>query len=158
VRIRSAVPLDVPSILAIERAHRSAAHWSEEQYLELFQSRTDRPERMILIAEPTIASPSDETSSVFGFLVARHVASEWELENIAVASDAQRRGIGKGLLEALLAAAKQSKSEAVFLEVRESNAAASALYRAVGFFVTGRRKSYYMNPQEDALEFRLDLA
>jgi ribosomal-protein-alanine N-acetyltransferase len=42
----------------------------------------------------------------------------------------------------------------VFLEVRESNAAARALYANAGFEQTSRRKSYYANPLEDAILYR----
>lgn len=42
-------------------------------------------------------------------------------------------------------------AETAFLEVRESNTAAQALYRALGFTSVGRRRSYYRAPREDAL-------
>jgi len=44
----------------------------------------------------------------------------------------------------------------VFLEVRESNAPARALYTAQGFKEVGRRKQYYRRPVEDAIVLRLD--
>ena len=92
---------------------------------------------------------------MLGFLVALHVAPEWELENIVVDPSARRRGVGKQLMDALLSAAHQTNCEAVFLEVRESNAAARTLYEKAGFEQTGRRKSYYNNPEEDAIMYRL---
>jgi ribosomal-protein-alanine N-acetyltransferase len=46
----------------------------------------------------------------------------------------------------------------VFLEVRESNAAARCFYEKAGFVQTGRRKSYYTDPAEDAVLYRYDLA
>jgi len=54
-------------------------------------------------------------------------------------------------MEALLVQARQTNSDAVFLEVRESNTAARRLYQKLGFEETGRRKSYYSNPVEDAV-------
>ena len=39
----------------------------------------------------------------------------------------------------------------VWLEVRPSNQAARALYRAVGFAAAGVRRGYYRRPPEDAL-------
>ena len=155
-------------MIAIERASSSAAHWSEQQYLELFQPIQERSERLVLLADSTSADRSygppsanqapDSVPGFAGFLVARHIASEWELENIVVEAAARRKGLGMRLIEALLSAAKQSQSASVFLEVRESNAAARSLYEAAGFRLVGRRKSYYLNPQEDALLFRHDLA
>ena len=88
---------------------------------------------------------------ILGFLIARHLAPEWELENIVVSSEARSKGIGTHLIEELLVSAQQTNSQAVFLEVRESNAAAISLYRKLGFQQTGRRKSYYNNPVEDAV-------
>jgi ribosomal-protein-alanine N-acetyltransferase len=95
---------------------------------------------------------------VQGFVVARHVAPEWELENIVVAPAVRRRGLGQRLLDALLAAARETNSSSVFLEVRESNAAARCFYEKAGFVQTGRRKSYYTDPAEDAVLYRYDLA
>jgi [ribosomal protein S18]-alanine N-acetyltransferase len=87
-------------------------------------------------------------------LVARHLAPEWELENIVVAPSARRQGLGNRLLNALLAAARETHSASVFLEVRESNSAARTLYEKAGFKQTGRRKSYYTDPLEDAVLYR----
>jgi [ribosomal protein S18]-alanine N-acetyltransferase len=82
---------------------------------------------------------------------------DWELENIAIAPQERRKGLGKYLLEALLAAARRSNSVGVFLEVRESNTAARSFYQKAGFEQTGRRRSYYANPVEDAVLYRLTL-
>ena len=43
----------------------------------------------------------------------------------------------------------------VFLEVRESNRSAQALYLGHGFRPVGQRAAYYRNPKEDALVLRL---
>jgi ribosomal-protein-alanine acetyltransferase len=86
-----------------------------------------------------------------GFLVARHVEGEWELENIVVGSEFRGGGIATQLIEGLLARARETGSSAVFLEVRESNAAARKLYEKAGFRETGRRKLYYSHPAEDAV-------
>jgi ribosomal-protein-alanine N-acetyltransferase len=94
---------------------------------------------------------------LLGFLVARHLAPEWELENLVVAPTIRRKGLGKRLLDGLLAHADGTNSDAVFLEVRESNASARALYESAGFAQTGRRKSYYAEPQEDAILYRRSL-
>jgi ribosomal-protein-alanine N-acetyltransferase len=44
----------------------------------------------------------------------------------------------------------------MFLEVRESNSAARALYASRGFLAVGRRRGYYRSPVEDALVLRRD--
>lgn len=98
----------------------------------------------------------DSASASLGFLVAHHLAPEWELENIVVSSSSQRKGIGRLLLEELFLRAREADNGAVFLEVRESNAAARGFYESAGFRQTGRRKSYYINPLEDAILYRRD--
>lgn len=74
-----------------------------------------------------------------------------------VAPDFRRKGLARKLFTALLARARETNSEQVFLEVRESNQAARALYARLGFEESGRRKLYYANPHEDAILYRLAL-
>lgn len=137
--IRLASLGDVPSLMAIERESSGASHWSEEQYREMFSPKSSR---LVLVAE---------SAGIAGFLVALHLGPEWELENIAVSPDARRTGIGMQLLRALLEKAQETNSESVFLEVRESNAAARALYEKAQFVQVGRRNGYYADPAEDAV-------
>ena len=143
--------------MSLERQCATAAHWTEAQYRQAFQGAG--MERLVLVADASepVASGSDAGDGVLGFLVARHLAPEWELENIVVAPTVRRKGLGKRLLDALLAAARETNSTTVFLEVRESNAAARSLYEKAGFEQTGRRKTYYTNPPEDAILYRLTL-
>ncbi len=149
MKIRAATFADIPSIVNLERQSPTAGHWTEEQYRHAFQP--GGATRLVLVgAEDLEASP-------LGFLVAQRLAPDWELENIVVAPAARRKGLGKRLLHELLVAAKKTNSTAVFLEVRESNAAARTLYETAGFEQTGRRKSYYKNPPEDAVLYRLTL-
>ena len=148
MQIRPGTLADISSIMQLERQAATAGHWTEDQYRQAF--RRGAATRLVLISE-------DEETSPVGFLVAQHLAPEWELENIVVAPTARRKGLGKRLLEAFLTAAKKINSTAVFLEVRESNAPARTLYEKTGFQQTGRRKSYYTNPSEDAILYRLRL-
>ncbi|MBV8051356.1 MAG: ribosomal protein S18-alanine N-acetyltransferase [Acidobacteriaceae bacterium] len=90
-----------------------------------------------------------------GFIVGRAVGREWEIENIAVANAVRRKGLGLALLNGLIEVVRAQNSEAVFLEVRESNRAARALYEKAGFVGAGRRTRYYRNPDEDAMIYRL---
>jgi [ribosomal protein S18]-alanine N-acetyltransferase len=148
-------------MMNLERQCVTAAHWTESQYLQALASTGG--ERLLLVAEAPPPIPdnpqtkADVDAELLGFLVAAHIAPEWELENIAIAPGARRKGLGKLLLIALLSAARETNSESVFLEVRESNTAARALYEKAGFEQTGRRKSYYTNPVEDAVLYRMTL-
>jgi [ribosomal protein S18]-alanine N-acetyltransferase len=159
-RIRSAAPSDIAFMLAIERACQTAAHWSEPQYRLLFGPGAEGRAQRVAIVGERVSSRSEAISGEtqpLGFLVARHLGPEWELENLVVAPEARRMGVGQGLLEGFLEAARQTHSASVFLEVRESNSGARALYEKLGFHQTGRRKSYYTGPLEDAILYSLDL-
>jgi len=144
--IRLATPEDIDDLLELQREAPTAAHWSRAQYEAIFQASALR--RLCLLAEK---GPSQ------AFLVAQTAGPEWELENIAVAPAARRRGLGKQLLQELLRLARQQHALAVLLEVRASNAAARALYQACGFVEAGSRPSYYQDPKEDAIIWRYNL-
>lgn len=82
------------------------------------------------------------------------VAGQAELLRIATDSACRRQGIGRALLRACLERLEQCGCRELFLEVRESNAAARALYESEGFEQVGRRPGYYVLPKEDALILR----
>ena len=148
VTIRPTTLADIPAILALQRQSPTSAQWTEAQYRD-FASRAG-PQRLMLAAESA-------TRGLLGLLVAHPIGTEWELENIVVTPNSRRACIGRRLLTALIERAKQSHSQTVFLEVRESNVAARGLYEKTGFRQTGLRKSYYSNPLEDAILYRLSL-
>jgi len=120
-------------MMALETHAVTAAHWSRQQYERLFAA--DEPRREALVIE---------REGIQGFLVARALDKEWEIENMAV---------GEFLDRARVAGAKM-----VFLEVRESNQAARALYEKWAFVQSGRRKGYYRRPEEDAITYCLCFA
>jgi ribosomal-protein-alanine N-acetyltransferase len=162
VRIRAGSANDVEFLIAMGR-DSSSTQWNERQYRDLFECASGGASRLVLLAEfEREESNSKDTPAEYnarvGFLIAQQIAPEWELENIVVSAAARRTGLGTRLLSALLDAARETNSAAVFLEVRESNAAARALYEKLGFRETGRRKSYYANPLEDAILYRMDLS
>jgi ribosomal-protein-alanine N-acetyltransferase len=140
--IRPATAADVPAMRRIEAQAPTAAHWNESEYDRIFAG--DPPRLALVIHDDTVQ----------GFLIANQIGPEWELENIAVAAGARRRGFASALLGHFLDVVKQQGGVSVFLEVRASNAAARALYAKYGFAVTGRRRRYYQYPDEDAVLYR----
>jgi [ribosomal protein S18]-alanine N-acetyltransferase len=145
--IRRATAADTPAIMSLEQGVATAAHWSAEQYRKAFSG--DAPSRFMLVLE--------EDDRVQAFIAGKALGEEWEIENIAVAGPARRRGLGARLLGEFLDLARSQGAQAVFLEVRESNLAAQKLYEKWAFVETGRRKLYYRDPEEDAIIFRLGL-
>jgi len=163
--IRLATPADVDWMIRLERECAGASHWGEERYRQLIHGQAEGIKRLVFVMEATSTSNSGElaqdgsveNSALLGFLVARQVPPEWELENIAVDPSMRRTGLGTELLGALLLRAKQTNSESVFLEVRESNQTARRFYERAGFHQVGRRKSYYAEPSEDAILYQMTL-
>jgi [ribosomal protein S18]-alanine N-acetyltransferase len=80
--------------------------------------------------------------------LARTAPDEAWVQNIAVRKDAQRRGVGRTLLEALLEAAGDAT---VLLEVAVDNAPAQHLYARYDFEAVGVRRGYYQPSNTDAL-------
>lgn len=79
------------------------------------------------------------------------VAGEGQITNVAVHPDFRRCGYGRAVVGALMAYAESEGLFEVSLEVRESNEAAIALYRAFDFCVCGTRRNFYQKPTENAL-------
>ncbi len=137
ITIRDAAPADTPAILLIEQFAPSAAHWSAEQYNARIQ------ESSVIVAE--------QEAEICGFLCARIVAGEWEIENVVVAPAFRRQGIAAALMQSFIAKWQADAGESIHLEVRESNHAARALYEKSGLREVGRRRGYYRDPVEDAV-------
>lgn len=137
--LRPATPDDLPVLLEIERQSFSYQRWQAKDFL----------------ADECVVAVAD--GQVIGFLVSRQIcgergdeASEREILNIAVTPHCRRKGVAKALLMGEL----QCKS-VFYLEVRESNEAAQALYRTFGFVEIGRRTDYYEEPREGAIVMQM---
>jgi len=98
-----------------------------------------------------------EGSEPFGFALGRAVAGEAEVLTLAVRPAARRAGLGRALMRALMGEAVRRGATELFLEVAETNAAARALYGALGASEAGRRRAYYPDGG-DALVLRFALS
>ena len=78
------------------------------------------------------------------------------VNNIAVRRDRQRYGVGRALLDELLAEAQRRGARRIMLEVAADNAPAQKLYASYGFEVVGVRRGYYQPSNTDALVMRRD--
>ena len=142
---------DLLEVCEIEAASELSA-WGWDAYHCELQSA---PDTVMLVAR---------VDSVFhgvgiaGFIVARLIASELHVNNVAVRAEFRSAGLGSALLETTLRRARRQGATLAHLEVRASNEPAQRLYRRCGFEVTGRRKKYYRDPVEDALLMSLTLS
>lgn len=99
----------------------------------------------------------DDGGKIIGYAGYWRVGDEADITNVAVAENMRRRGIASALLEKLVRLAGKEGLLLMTLEVRKSNAPARALYERFGFEALGERKSYYINPREDAVIMTLGL-
>jgi len=129
---------------AIEQAV-FADPWSTQDFRDCVMS-----DALFLVAE------GNGADAIAGYVVALDAADEGEILNLAVAPADRRNGLGRALVEEVLEALAERGVRQVYLEVRESNAPARALYAAHGFREVGRRKQYYRRPAEDAIVLRRD--
>ena len=155
VAVRHAVGTDLELVGAIERVSFSDP-WS----VESLASALALPHARFFVAEDAAAGRAGRggASPLLGYVVALLYGEEGEIADLAVAPAARRRGIGGVLLDRVAATAMESGVRALYLEVRESNVAARALYHSRGFDMVGRRRGYYSRPSEDALVLRRTMA
>jgi ribosomal-protein-alanine N-acetyltransferase len=141
--LRPAVEADLNQVVLIERSS-FADPWTEESF------------RRLLGGHPAIFQviecPPD--FRVAGYVIAFAVGEDAELLNVAVESKFRGKGLAGQMLDAVLMELGGRGVRTAFLEVRESNSAARALYGSRGFTEIGRRRNYYRRPVEDALVMR----
>ena len=111
---------------------------------------------LMLVAKLPAHDPTGH-KSIVGFIVARQMADEIHVNNVAVRPEYRRLRIGENLLRAVLDWGRDKGSTQAVLEVRAQNIAAQNLYQACGFEVIGRRRRYYKAPVEDALLMSVSL-
>lgn len=144
-KIRPFRPDDAGSAAQILQECPQAASWPRASHEKLIGQ------------SGVVAFVWEADSLVTGFLVARQVADQAEVLNMAVRAKSRRSGQGSALLLAAFEEFQRREVSRVFLEVRESNTVAIAFYRKHGFIPAGRRRGYYRNPQEDAVLMEKEL-
>jgi ribosomal-protein-alanine N-acetyltransferase len=139
---------DLPAVAALELASH-AAPWTEGNFRDALAA-----------GYGALVGERDGVIVAYGVLMLS--PGEAQLLNLTVAASARRRGLGRRLLQRLLADALGVGVAQCFLEVRESNHSAMALYLREGFAPVARRAGYYPPPagsstREDALVMRRHL-
>jgi ribosomal-protein-alanine N-acetyltransferase len=144
--LRNATTDDADAIASIASRSTGAALWRDDQYRQLIAMPD---EYIVLVAE--------SASQLVAFVVARIIADEIEIQNIAVEPASRLRGIGSQLVAKTLDVAANRSFGSALLEVRESNKAARNLYEKQGFLEVARRAKYYSDPEEAAVLYRKNL-
>ena len=136
---RPARPADLDLLFGLCDVVRPGS-WTRER----LRDELERPEARVICLE----APDPTEVRLWGVLLARSVAGEVEILDLAVAEDVRRQGIGTRLLSSLLTRARQERADRILLEVRASNEIAQSLYLAHGFVVEGRRARYYPDGED----------
>jgi ribosomal-protein-alanine N-acetyltransferase len=132
-------------------------------HASLFEKAWDADGVRRLLVHPAsvaLVAVAERPWRVAGFILAQLTADEAEILSLGVAASSQRAGLGKDLVQGLIDTAQRKEVKRIFLDVAAGNAAAIALYEAVGFARMGRRKDYYSHAggrREDALLMVRDL-
>lgn len=143
---------DLLEVVEIEEAS-GLSHWGWDAYHKELQSQIDS---IMLVARGPGAVPLAERP-IAGFIVARHLADEIHINNVAIRPAFRRHGIAARLLQDVLSWGRGKGAIQAVLEVRAGNSSAQRLYRACGFEIVGRRRRYYKEPVEDALLMAVSL-
>lgn len=91
---------------------------------------------------------AEDGGEVIGYGCITCAADSSDLENVVVAEEYRRSGIGRAIVEGLLAEAKKRGAEKAFLEVRVSNSAAMSMYLKCGFAGVYARTRYYADGED----------
>ena len=145
--IRAAEQMDIDAIVRVENACFSTP-WSIDAIKhEICENK---------LADFMIAC--DEEDNIVGYIGIWTLLDECQINKIAVMPEKRKIGIGKTILNHVIELTRDMGVKSWYLEVRESNTAAQALYRSSGFSSVGTRKNYYINPVEDAVLMSLEEA
>lgn len=91
-----------------------------------------------------------DSGKVIALLSGYHAVGEGDITSVAVHPDHRRKGLAKKLIEKFENSLPED-TESIFLEVRESNCGAIALYEKCGFERLSVRKNFYSQPRENAV-------
>ena len=136
IEVRRLTFADLPQVTAIER-RSFPTPWS----LAMFVLELSKAGGICLAAV--------RDRELVGYLVCSRVDAVWHVMNVSTAPEHRRHGVATTLLRTLLERVGDDESQ-LTLEVRQSNAAALALYAAFGFVPAGVRRRYYADNGEDA--------
>ncbi|MEN9954917.1 MAG: hypothetical protein RLZZ41_581 [Actinomycetota bacterium] len=146
-QIRTATEADLEQIMLIEKACFGNDAWSKSNM------------KSELLAPHTTYVVAEENNSLVGYAGLSQLASSTssDIQTIAVSESHRGLGIGRLLMESLLATARKQNASEVFLEVREDKPTPQELYKSLGFVGIDRRENYYQPDGVAAIVMRLEL-
>ncbi len=122
----------------LDRSLVGAEGWSAES----FRSEAEKENGIVLYAV--------DSGKVIALLSGYYAVGEGDITGVAVDEKYRRQGIALRLIERFTALLPED-TENIYLEVRESNTPAQALYRKCGFEKLAVRRNFYDSPCENAI-------
>lgn len=147
-RIRKMTLADLPAVMEIEN-QAFTNPWSTE----MVKKELTQDWSTVFVGEAY--TPSGW--ALRGFAIFWLVHDEVHVLNVATDRAVRRQGIGRRIMDAVIAFGRDHKCRLATLEVRRSNEAALELYKALGFRAVGMRPNYYQDDREDAVVMIMDL-
>ncbi|HWP56295.1 MAG TPA: ribosomal protein S18-alanine N-acetyltransferase [Candidatus Acidoferrales bacterium] len=144
LELRRIEPADLDEVMRIEKSSFPTP-WSTRFFVEELRAPC---------AQSFVAC---RNGRIVGYILYWVLPGALDIHNVAVDRDYRRQGVGRSLLNAAIAEAKERGLQRVTLEVRRSNQIAQSLYYKLGFVVQGVRAGYYSDNGEDAFVMALDL-
>lgn len=136
ITIRAMKAEDIPNIIELEKSCFTSDAWKEKD----FEYRIAISQYVNLVAEAD--------NRFAGYVACCLVAGELSIDSLAVSPKFRRTGIASALIKEAI---EQKKPTDLYLEVRQSNYGAIALYESMGFETVGLRREYYQQPVENAI-------
>ncbi len=133
----------IPAVLEMEQELFPDEAWTAA----LFWSELANPHAYYLVVSGS--APGQPEPVGYGGLAV--TGADAYIQTIGVHRAAQRRGIGRRLMHALLHEAARRRATTCWLEVRADNAPAQRLYELLGFVNRGVRRGYYQPSGMDAI-------
>jgi len=129
-RIRAAVVADAPALRAVFRA----ASLGNEGDRAVLLAHPEALEWDASLIERAVVVVAEEASRVVGFATALPGPAQWEVEDLFVAPEHQRRGAASSLIEELSRRAREGGAQEL---VVTGNPHAARFYASAGFVETG---------------------
>jgi ribosomal protein S18 acetylase RimI-like enzyme len=133
--VRAATPADIRAMVGLLRDVATENRWIRTERTVDVEDRMRRLQDAI-VAGATILLVAEIDRRIVGELTMR-IAGQRAAFGMMVAAPVRGRGIGRRLLDAAIAAARERSIDAIDLEVYAHNDAALALYRSCGFVAAG---------------------
>ena len=137
---------DIPDLALLELDLFADDAWSEQTW---WAELAGRPQRSYVVGE--------ESGAVVGYAGVNRGADVADVMTIAVAAAARGKGLGRVLMDWMIAEARRASATHLLLEVRADNFAAQRLYSMTGFVMLTVRRRYYQPGDVDAQIMRLTL-